>query len=73
LPFLKDWGILRIIRRTDMDTVWLVEVSNIAVRAFADKARAEQYVQCMLEETDVDDSPMYAPYEIEIVSLEIEK
>lgn len=56
-----------------MDTVWLVEISGTAVRGFASRARAEQYVQCMLEEEICPGEPTYLPHEFEIVSLEIEK
>ena len=54
--------------------IWLVEISGTAVRAFADKAKAEQYVQCLKEEWDDEfDEPRYFGYEFEIIPVYLEK
>ena len=54
--------------------IWLVEISGTAVRAFADKAKAEQYVQCLNEEWDDElDEPRYDGYDIYIAPSYLEK
>lgn len=54
--------------------IWLVEISGTAVRAFVDKAKAEQYVKCLMREWDDElDEPMYDGCEFHIVESWLEK
>lgn len=54
--------------------IWLVEISGTAVRAFAEKMRADLYMMCLLSEYDHElGEERYQPYEIEVVESYLEK
>lgn len=53
-------------------TVYLVSVNETPIRVFASRARAEQFIQCMLEEYDENDDPLYHSYEFDISALDME-
>lgn len=54
--------------------IWLVEMSGTAVRAFADKDRAQKYINCLMREWDEElDEPRYDGYEFQIVPSYLEK
>ena len=54
--------------------IYIVEADYMTVRAFSDRAKAEQYVQCLKEEWDDElDEPRYFGYEFEIIPVYLEK
>ena len=56
-----------------MTKVYLIEIAGMTTRAFADEAKAKQYVECLSEEWDEEfHEPRYEGYEIGIVEMEVE-
>ena len=54
--------------------IFLVEISGFTIRAFADKAKAEQYVSCLRSEWDDELNEFrYGYYDIDIVPSYLEK
>ena len=56
-----------------MTKVYLIEISGQTVRAFADEAKAKQYIECLTEEWDEElHEPRYEGYDIGYVEMDLE-